>query len=131
MAHLYHDEKSLFGTTSIENLSGDTTQIGLWHIALDHEGLPKQGSVTKVFLTEGVITVTGILPSLRNGGLHMIIQKSESDQVYMIFDFVTGTIKNVVKLTGFQNTPFLSLLADMTSHIQAHFISTQNKFTFE
>jgi len=73
VAHLFKDGYSLFGTTSVENFTGDTTQIGLWYLTLDHEGLPKQGSVTKSFFTEGSTTVTGVLPSLRNGGMSLII----------------------------------------------------------
>ncbi len=130
VTHLFEDEKWLFGATSAETLTGDSTLVGLWRLDLDHEGQPS-GSPNTVFIRASDITVTGILPSLRNGGLHMIIQKSESDQVYMIFDFVTGTVKNAVQLTGFQNTPFMSLLADMTSHIQAHFISTKRASTFK
>lgn len=130
VTHLFEDEKWLFGATSAETLTGDSTLVGLWRLDLDHEGQPI-GSPNTVFIRASDITVTGILPSLRNGGLHIIIQKSESDQVYMIFDFVTGTVKNAVQLTGFQNTPFMSLLADMTSHIQAHFISTKRASTFK
>ena len=40
LTHLFKDDKWLFGTTAVETLTGETTQIGLWRLALDQEGLP-------------------------------------------------------------------------------------------
>ena len=40
VTHLFIDGKQLFGTTAVETLTGETTQIGLWRLALDQEGLP-------------------------------------------------------------------------------------------
>jgi hypothetical protein len=130
VAHLFQDDKWLFGSTTVEILTGETIQIGLWRLALDKEGLPAQGSVTKAFLSASETTVTGVLPSLQNDLMHLIISQLDSEQIYVIFDFATGSVQSAFHLTtSLQQGPFMNLLAhtspDMTTHVQALMVSTQ------
>lgn len=117
VSQLVRDDNLLVGTTSVQNLAEESTQIGLWSVKLDTSGLPSIGSVFKAYLVAGDVEVTSILPISKEQKVHLVIQNAENEQIYAIFDLVTGTMKNALSFNSLPQGPFMTLLADMDSYV--------------
>lgn len=53
ISQLVRDDNFIFGTTSVQNISEDTTKIGVWRLELAPNGDLITGSIANVLLAEG------------------------------------------------------------------------------
>ena len=125
---LVKDGKTLFGTSLIKKIDEDKTQVGLWSLDLSQEGVPSQGASFKAFVTADNAEITSILPFASKQEAHLVIQAANSEQIYMIFDFESRSVKNVISLSSLPKTQFFSLLAVKDSQVRANLVQV-NKGT--
>lgn len=51
-----------------------------------------------------------------------MVQQASKEQIYVVYDFAAGAVKNAIPIVSATQGPFLTLLADMSTHVQASLV---------
>ena len=125
VVHIFVDKqengaRKLFGT-AINHLN----KVDLYTMTLKKNGSVRPKSLQVAALTnEG--SVTGILPSLKDNKMHVMIQTASAEHVYIVYSFADDKIVKAMPLTA-PTGPLMSMLTHVEPHVQGAFVVPTQK----